>query len=619
MRKYYRRSLLSLILALIFVTVQGLATVGLAAKTPKPPKPKVTSAKLTILATSDVHGHILPWNYLIPKVENIGLSKAYSIIQKERALNPYNIVVDAGDFLQGSPLDSYYSKETNWSNNIHPMIQMYNYMSYDAVVLGNHEFNYGKTFLGKVIAGANFPVLSANTYDLKSGKVWAPVKPYTIKEVEIVQDKAKAKVKVAIIGVTTPAIPNWENAQNYAGLEFHDQVDATRRLVTQLRKQVDVILIVTHSGVEIDGQESFLNENQAAAIARACPEATLIVSGHKHAVIDNSNAIKDGNRQVVYDRGIIAGVPVMSPGRWATHVSRAEIYLERPTGKGPWMVREVSTANLPVADAPEDKRLSDLAWPYQDTTLQYLNTQIGNSTGLFSATDANLKDTPIIDLVNDVQRYYGKAQLASAAMFNSKAVIKPGVVKLQDIYSLYTFENYLYTIRVSGSQLRQYLEHAARYYKQYSPDSPIIGTNGADGSIADYNYDMVQGVNYTVDITLPTGSRIKDLTYQGTPVQDNDSFTLALNNYRYNGGGGYMAAMGFSTTTPAQVLFDSQKAYGDGGQIRDLIARYVQEKGSISPAADSHWTLFTGKTPVVPENINDGVVSPADNATDDNQ
>ena len=592
MRKHIQRSLLSLVLALLVVTVQGLSTVGFAAKTPKAPKPKITSAKLTVLATSDVHGHILPWNYLIPKEENIGLAKAYSVIQRERALNPYNIVVDAGDFLQGSPLDSYYSKPANWSS-IHPMIQMYNYMNYDAITLGNHEFDYGKAFLSKALAGANFPVLSANTYDVKSGKTWSAVKPYTIKEMEIVQDKAKAKVRIGIIGVTTPAVPYWENPENYAGLEFRNQIDETRKLVSQLRNKTDVLIIVAHSGVEIEGQESLPNENAVAAIARACPEATLIVSGHKHSVIDNNNPIKDGKRQVMYDRGIIAGVPVISPGRWATHVSRAEIYLER-TPKGQWITREVSTANLPAAEAPEDKRLSDLAWPYQDATLQYLNTKIGASAGLFSATDANLKDSPIIDLVNDAQRQYGGAQLAAAAMFNSKAVIKPGDVKLQDIYSLYAFESYLCTIRVSGAQLRQYLEHAARYYKQYAPNSPMIGTNGADGSIADYNYDMVQGVNYTIDITQPAGNRIKDLSYLGAPVQDADTFTLAMNNYRYNGGGGYMEAMGFAPASPPEMLFDSQKTFGDSGQIRDLIARYIQEKGTITPAADSHWTLFTG-------------------------
>lgn len=587
MQKFFRRLMFSLTIALILTAVQGLSVVGLAARAPAP---QLTSVKLTVLATSDIQGHLLPWNYFVPRVENIGLSKLYTLIQKERSASPYSLLLDGGDTLQGSPLASYYSQENRWRQT-HPIIQMYNYAGYDAVTLGNHDFDFGKPFLTKALGGANFPVLSANVTDSKTGKVWAPLKPYIIKEIEVTKEKVKAKLKVGIIGVTTPAVPSMENEQNYAGLQFNDQVDTVKKIVKQIENKVDAIIILTHSGVEIDGQEYIANENQVAAIAKACPEATLIVSGHKHQLIDNNNPIKDSNKQVLYDQGVVNGVPVLSPGALGAYLGRADIYFIRVNNKSKWRITEVVTANLPLNSTPEDKKFSDVAWPYQDATLQYLNTKIGSAAGLFTATDANLKDTPIVDLVHDVQRYYGKAQLSAAASFNKKTTIKPGDVRLQDIYSLYPFEEYLYTIQITGAQLKQYLEHAARYYKQYTPGSKLVGVNGEDGSIPDYQYDTLAGVNYVIEITQPAGSRIKDLTYQGAPVSDTDSFTLAINNYRFNGGGGYMAAMGFTPSQPPAVLFDSQKSLGPQGQLRDLTAKYVQEKATITPAIDSNWRL----------------------------
>ncbi|BBB91227.1 MAG TPA: 5'-nucleotidase C-terminal domain-containing protein [Methylomusa anaerophila] len=574
--------------AIMTVFILGSFTISRAAT--QPDLPPQSLLKISVLATSDIHGHIIDWNYLIPKTDDVGLAKIYTLVKRERQANPYTILVDAGDMLQGTPLTTYYAKSTNWK--VHPMVQMYNFMGYDALTLGNHEFNYGTQYLAKAIAGANFPVLSANTYDIKTGKIWPAVKPYTIKQVEANVDNKKVKIKIAIIGVTTKAIPNWENEQNYAGLEFRDQVETVKAIVEKIKDKVDAIVVVSHSGVEIEGQESIPGENQVAAIAQACPEISLIVSGHKHQVLDNNTVIKDANKQVLYGHSAINGVAIVSPGRWGNYLAKADLTFTK-FGNRYWFTN-ATTSNIPTVGVAPDRELSNIAWPYHDATLQYLNSTIGKAAETFNSDKATVQDTAMIDLVNDVQRYYTKADLSAAAMFNPKAVIKAGPVKLQDISSLYLYENFLYAVKINGAQLKQYLEHAARYYKQFKPGDIAVGTNGQDGSISDYNYDMIQGVKYTIDISQPIGSRIKNLTYKDTPVKENDVFSLALNDYRFNGGGGYMAAMGFDKGHMPEVTFDSQKAFGDEGQVRELLIRYVKEKGTINPVVDNNWSIDTG-------------------------
>jgi len=319
----------------------------------------------------------------------------------------------------------------------------------------------------------------------------------------------------------------------------------------------------------------------------------LIIAGHKHQVLDNDNPVKDASKKVLYEQNVINGVPVVEPGKWGSYLSKAEVVFEKTGDR--WQVTGVHTSNLSTAGVAEDVAILALAKPYHAATLNYLNTKIGVANDAFTAEGATVRDTALIDLVNEVQRHYGHAQLAAAATFNPKAQIRKGDITLQDISALYIYENYMYTIKITGAQLVNYLEHSAKFYKQFNPGDEKVGTNGENGNIPDYNYDMIQGVNYRIDITQPAGSRIKDLTYQGRPVRNEDVFTFAINNYRFNGGGGFMAAMGFDSSHKPVVLFDSQKAFGDAGQVRELIIRYIKEKGTINPASllDNNWRLIT--------------------------
>jgi 2',3'-cyclic-nucleotide 2'-phosphodiesterase (5'-nucleotidase family) len=520
---------------------------------------------LTIFSTSDVHGSILGWDYFRAQPAEVGLAKISTIVNAERAKNPAVLLIDAGDYLQGTPLDTYMvNVDKDWK--VHPMFAAFNQMKYDAIVLGNHEFNFGTDFLKKAI-GTNKNVLSANTLSSTTGRTWDAVRPYVIRKVMI----GGETVRVGIIGLTTPAIPDFEAPKHYAGLRFADQPATASQLVQELKGRVDLIVIATHSGVESDVRSSA--ENQVIGIAKACPEANLLIAAHNHVVIDNATGIRlpDGT---FYKDAVVNGVPVVESGKDGKFVARSDLQLEKQTD-GKWKVLSVRTQAVPVKGVAEDPAIVKQVEPLHKKTLAYLQSEIGKSTGSFPGEESNHRDSAIVDFVNDVQRYYAGTELSAAAAFNTKADIAPGAITRQEIAGLYIYENYLYGIEITGAELRKYLEFAAAHY----------------GKAPDYNYDMLQGVDYTIDLSQSPGSQITRLLYQGKEVKDADVFTMAINDYRMNGGGGYMAAMGYTDGRKPKVVFDSMKAYGDAGQVRSLLERYITEKGTITPKVDGNWNV----------------------------
>ncbi len=521
---------------------------------------------LTILATSDIHGHIYPWDYDQAKPADVGLAKVYTIVKGERAENPNTILVDNGDLVQGTPLVAYYNSQilNGKTDFTYPMIDVMNKMGYDSMTLGNHEFNFGLGLLDKVISDAKFPVLAANIYK-EDGTNY--VKPYIIKEV--------GGVKVGILGLTTKEIPVWENPDNYKGLKFNDIVEEGTKWAKVLKddEKVDFILAVIHSGVETP--TDIIPENQAKALAENVPEINAIVAGHAHVNIPNQ---------------VINGVTITEPGKWGENVSKIDVQLTK--GSEGYKVADIASGLISTKGVEADQEILDLAKPYHDQTLAYVDTKVGVATDDFAPADeikgiptAQVKDTALIDLVQKAQMYYGKADVSMAAMFNANGNIKKGDVTIRDVSGLYTFENYLYTIEITGKQLKDLMEWSVKYYNQYKPGDVTVSF---DKNTADYYYDMFEGVDYKIDISKPVGERIVDLKFKGKPVTDDMKLSLALNNYRFNGGGGFMEKAGIKDP---KILFDSQKEMGDSGQIRDLIISYIKEKGTVSPEVSNNWQI----------------------------
>ncbi|MDP4182138.1 MAG: 5'-nucleotidase C-terminal domain-containing protein [Bacillota bacterium] len=563
--------------------------------------PVPTSATISILATSDLHGNIYNYDYATGTVpsKGQGLAKVSAFVKSIRSSNPNVILIDNGDTIQGTPLSYYYDMIDKTSE--YPMIKVMGAMGYDAWTLGNHEYNYGLDTLNRIIADAkkeNIAVLSSNTYNNDGANF---VKPYFIKSFDI----NGKNIKVGVLGLTTKTIPSWEDAAHYSGLQFNDLVDDAKKWVPVLKnnEKCDIVVVSAHSGEE--SASDVIPENQVKALATQVSGIDAIVAGHVHSVL-NDLTLKNPEGKTV---------PVLEPGKWGNYVSEIDINVNESG-----IIAGLSTKNVTMdSNYPEDTAITTLAQPYQNHTLQYIETVLGVSDDEFKGAGQYVVPTAIMDLVNKVQMDAAGTQLSIAAPLSSTAYIPKGNVTIKDIMSVYVYENFLYGVKMTGKQLKNWMEYSVRYYKQINDPSFVI-----DGStnystlkdnvlnIPDYNLDQLYGATYDIDLTQPactvdpvsgvviSGNRIKNLKVNGINVKDTDVFTVAINNYRYNGGGGFMKAVGLSNTDQGIVTYDSAKKLGDDGQVRSLMMSYIKAKGNIAPTCSNSWKLYT--VPVTEQN-----------------
>lgn len=530
---------------------------------------------VTVLATSDVHGNIFPWDYNMAKEANQGLAKVSTYVNEVRAQNPNVVLVDNGDTIQGTPLSYYYDKLD--TNSEYPLAKVMGMMHYDTWTLGNHEYNYGLDVLSRIMGDMkkeNIHVLSANTYNQDGSNF---VEPYLIKTFTT----SKGEVKVGILGLTTKTIPSWEDKAHYAGLQFNDLVAEAKTWVPKLRAAgADIVVVTMHSGEESPADT--ISENQVKAVATGVDGIDAIVAGHTHKVIGQDNFTNPSGKTVI----------VTQPGAFAKNVSQIDFTISKDAS-GNWVILKASKAVPVDAFLAADPTIIQVAQPYQDATLAYVGTKIGTATDDFLGESQTVKETALMDLINKVQKYYAKTDLSIAAPLSSTTKILKGDVTIQDLMGVYVYENYLYGIKMTGNQLKDWMEWSVRYYQQAaSPADAIVKDKSLN--ITDFNLDQLYGATYTIDLTQPFGQRIKNLKVNGNLVKADDVFTVAVNNYRFNGGGGFMKAAGITTS---EVSFDSAKAYGDDGQVRNLMIKYVQELGNITPTVDNDWTLSTVPVP----------------------
>lgn len=513
--------------------------------------------QITILGTTDLHGNINPIDYYTNKPDNRGLAKVATLIKRIRKEQPNTMLIDSGDTIQGSPLESFHGRKNNQPPD--PMMLVMNSLHYDAMTVGNHEYNFGLKVLEKARAEANFPWMSANTYDV--GKQQPHYKPYIVKEI--------AGVRIGVLGLTTPGIPNWDNAPNYAGLEFHEPLIEARKWVPLLRdkEKCDIVVIAMHMGLEEDLRTGEMSpgqvehENEAIAIAKEVPGVDVIFMGHTHREVPS-----------LY----INGVLLTQANFWGKHLARADLYLQKSTSG--WRVYAKSARTLPADDRVEpDPDVMKIAQPYDNETQGWLTRVIGQSAEELTAKDARFRDTAILDLIQKVQLEAGKADVSMVASFNSEARIAKGPVSVRDIAGLYVYENTLVVLEVTGQQLKEALEHSAKYFKAYVPGKPAADL--VDDKIPAYNFDIAEGVTYDLDISKPFGQRIQNLRFHGQPLSPTQKLRLATNNYRVNGGGGY------TMYKNAPVVYRSSE------EIRELIIDWVERNKTVPVKPNNNWRL----------------------------
>jgi 2',3'-cyclic-nucleotide 2'-phosphodiesterase/3'-nucleotidase len=513
--------------------------------------------QIVILGTTDLHGNLYPTDYYTNKPDNRGLAKIATLIRQIRKDNPNVMLIDSGDTIQGTPLEYYHNKKNNTPPD--PMMLAMNALAYDSMTVGNHEYNFGLKVLEKARGEAKFPWLSANTYD--KGTNQTHYQPYIVKEV--------AGVRIAVLGLTTPGIPNWENAPNYAGLEFKEPLTEAKKWVPVLRgkERADVVVIAMHMGLEEDLRTGELNpgqvqnENEAIAIARQVPGVDLIFMGHTHRDVPSV---------------VINGVQLLQANYWGHHLARTDLYLENDGAR--WRVYARSARTIPVDDkVAADAELMKIGEPYDRETQAWLSRPIGESAADLTATEATFRDTAILDLVQKVQLEAGTADVSMVASFNEKARIAKGPVTVRDIAGLYIYENTLVVLEVTGQQLRDALEHSAKYFRPYEPGKSAREL--VDENIPSYNFDIAEGVTYELNLAKPFGQRIENLQFRGKPLLPDQKLRLATNNYRVNGGGGYVMYKG------APVVSRSSQ------EIRELIIDWVERHKTIPTEPTNNWKI----------------------------
>ncbi|HSD44984.1 MAG TPA: 5'-nucleotidase C-terminal domain-containing protein [Pyrinomonadaceae bacterium] len=535
-----------------FMTLVMLLTLVFVARSFVPDR-----VQITILGTTDLHGNINPIDYYTNKPDNRGLAKIATLIKRVRREHPNVLLIDSGDTIQGSPLESFHGRKNNQPPD--PMMLVMNSLNYDAMAVGNHEYNFGLKVLEKARGEANFPWLSANTYDVSKQK--PHYKPYIVKEV--------AGVKIGILGLTTPGVPNWDNPPNYAGLEFHEPVAEARKWVPVLRQteKVDVVVIAMHMGLGEDLRTGEANpgqvphENEAINIAKEVPGVDVIFMGHTHRDVPS-----------LYLNGVL----LTQANHWGRHLARADVYLQKSdTG---WRVYAKSGRTFPADDRVEpDPDVVKLAEPYDNETQGWLAKVIGQSAEELTAKEARFRDTAILDLIQKVQLEAGKADVSMVASFNSEARIAKGPVNVRDIAGLYVYENTLVVLEVTGQQLKDALEHSAKYFKAYVPGKAPADL--VDEKIPAYNFDIAEGVTYDLDISKPFGQRIQNLRFRGQPLSPTRKLRLATNNYRVNGGGGY------TMYKNAPVVYRSSE------EIRELIIDWLERNKTVPVKPNNNWRL----------------------------
>ena len=513
--------------------------------------------QLQILATSDMHGRFMPYNYIFDE-EDLSGSCAQIATAVNELRNENTIVVDAGDIIQDNSAELFLNDE------MHPMMLAMNDIQYDVWTTGNHEYNFGMDVLKRIIPQNSGELICGNVYD-PDGERLAPA--YTIIE--------RNGVKVGIIGMVTPNIQRWDST-NLTGYTITDPVEETKKAIKELEGKVDVLIALDHMDVnnELDVSGSGVED-----LANACPELDLIIAAHGHKMIDDLT---------------INGVPIIENKNYAETLGRILIDLTK-TDEG-WEVNTVSTKILMMEDYLADEAMVTELFPYHERAIEDAHTVYGHLNGEYMANPetvngvpaAVLEDTPFIDLLNHMQLYYSGADISASILCTEDANIYGSEIRKCDIYRAYKFPNYLCTVQMTGSQLKKLLEYNAAYYNTYKEGDEFVS---ADENYAIYLYNMFSGINYDINISKEAGERIENLTWpDGSEVLDDDIFTLATNNYY---AGSYLTNPGPIYEEGDTPIMLENNVRSDIGGIQELLTDYIVNVmgGEINLEVDNNWKL----------------------------
>ncbi|WP_282177841.1 2',3'-cyclic-nucleotide 2'-phosphodiesterase [Vibrio nereis] len=573
--------------------------------------------KLRIVETTDIHTNVMDYDYYKDKPsQKIGLTRAATLVKQARAEVENSVLVDNGDLIQGSPMGDYMADKGIKAGEIHPVYKAMNTLNYDVGNIGNHEFNYGLEFLAETINDADFPYVNANVFDKKTGKHY--FKPYIIKSHTFKDIDGEAhEIKVGYIGFVPPQIMVWDK-KNLEGKVFAKDIkESAEALIPEMKAEgADVIVAIPHSGVSSDPHK--VGAENSTYYLSEVEGIDAIAFGHSHAVFPGKGF--DNIPGVDNQKGTINGVAAVMPGRWGSHVGVIDLELKEQDGK--WQVVKGQTEARPIYDKIEKKALVEA-----DTTIvkaleadhkgtrDFVNQPIGKANDVMYSFLALVQDDPTVQIVNLAQKDYverfiqGDPDLAEIPVLSAAAPFKAGgrkndpanftevesgLLTFRNAADLYLYPNTLVAMKVTGKEVKEWLECSAGQFNQIDVNSTAPQSLIDWDGFRTYNFDVIDGLAYQIDVTQPAkydgnckvvqpnAQRIVGLTYQGKPIEMNQDFIIATNNYR-------AYSNKFPGTGSDFVAFDSPD------ENRSVVAAYItrvsQENGEFAPSADNNWSF----------------------------
>jgi len=573
---------------------------------------------LRLLETTDLHMHLLAWDYYQDKPsDEFGLARTASLIKAARAEVRNSLYFDNGDLLQGSPLGDWVARVRPLpAGERHPAHKVLEWLGVDAANIGNHEFNYGLPFLKQVVASARFPYVSSNVYiddgDGDPANDRHAFDPYVILDRELVdRDGRRHTLRIGVIGFVPPQIMNWDRGHLQGRLVARDIVESARRFVPQIRARgAHLVVAIPHSGFE-RGETVFFAENAVARLAEV-PGIDALLFGHSHG--EFPGRFFAGHPKVDLARGTINGVPAVMPGFWGNHLGVVDLVLDDSSGR--WTVVDSRAQLRPLRDRETRKPLVDpdpmvatLVAAEHEATLAYVRAEVARTETPIHSYFAQVADDPSVQLVSQAQLAYARRALrggpweklpllSAAAPFKSGGRqgwsyytdIPAGPLAVRSIADLYIYPNTLKVVKLTGAEVRQWLEMSAIAFRRIDPAGPPV-QELIDPAVPSYNFDTLDGVSYRIDVTQPArydrsgrlvapdSHRIVDLRFQGEALDERAEFLVVTNNYRANGGGNFPALDGSRTVLDAP------------DENREVLLQYLRAQGRVDPSADGNWRL----------------------------
>jgi len=530
---------------------------------------------IEIYAKTDLHGMLLPFDNTEGEPVDGSLANLASVVESKGNRNI--LLLDNGDILQGDPLAYYYNFID--TTDTHIIADILNHLGYDAATVGNHDIETGHPVYDRVRRQYKFPMLAANAIDISTGEPY--FKPYAV-----IQKKG---MKIVVFGLITPSVPRWLPEPLYRGIRFEDMVSTARKWMPVMKDEnPDLIVGLFHSGMG-DTRERGDDENSTVSVAMNVPGFDIIFCGHDHR--QDVREITDSSGEMVL---------LLDGGSRADVLMNVTVTMKKQDNGT--VQPELSGKLIPMNSLPESAAFLDKYSEASDLLKDYTSEIIGRSTATFSTRDAFFGPSAFVDLIHQMQLDISGAQISLAAPLSFDQQLKEGDLRIRDMYRLYRFENFLYTVRMTGGELDRHLEHAAGQWFQTMTKStdlmlryrlddkgaPVMVNGTARLQNPSYNFDSAMGIFYTIDVSKPRGAMV-DITSlsDGTPFIYSAEYTVAVNSYRASGGGGHFPAAGITNKELEKRIISSTDR-----DFRYYITDWVRKKETISPVTPCKWKII---------------------------